>query len=93
VMPSYIAEYVEERSRYDYYEHGQPGADHSKYVPDAIVDKFCVIGTAQDCADRVRELASLGVSEFNIYPLTELERVLEPYGSEIVPQVRRAGVA
>jgi probable F420-dependent oxidoreductase len=93
VMPSYVAEYVEARSRYDYYEHGQPGADHSKYVPDEIIDKFCVIGTAQQCADRLRELASLGVSEFNIYPLPELERVLETYGSEVVPQVRGAGVA
>lgn len=93
VMPSYVTEYVEARSRYDYYEHGQPGADHSKYVPNEIVDKFCVIGTAEECADKVRELASLGVSEFNIYPLPELERVLETYGTEIVPQVRGAGVA
>jgi probable F420-dependent oxidoreductase len=93
VMPSYITEYVEARPDYDYYEHGQPGADHSKYVPDEIADKFCVIGSAEDCAQKVHELASIGVSEFNIYPIPELEEIIGIYGREIVPQVRAAGVA
>jgi probable F420-dependent oxidoreductase len=93
VMPSYITEYVESRPDYDYYEHGHPGADHSKYVPDEICDKFCVIGSAEECAEKVRELAGIGVSEFNIYPIPELEEILGIYGREIVPQVRAAGVA
>jgi alkanesulfonate monooxygenase SsuD/methylene tetrahydromethanopterin reductase-like flavin-dependent oxidoreductase (luciferase family) len=93
VMPSYITEYVEARPGYDYYEHGQPGADHSKDVPDEICDKFCVIGTADECAEKVRELASIGVSEFNIYPLPDLEEIIGIYGREIVPHVRATGVA
>lgn len=93
VMPSYITEYVEARPEYDYYEHGQPGADHSKYVPDEICDKFCVIGSAEECSEKVRELASIGVSEFNIYPIPELEEIIGIYGREIVPQVRATGVA
>lgn len=93
VMPSYISEYVEARPDYDYYEHGQPGADHSKYVPDEIADKFCVIGSAEECAQKVHELASIGVSEFNIYPIPEIEEIIGIYGREIVPQVRATGVA
>jgi probable F420-dependent oxidoreductase len=93
VMPAYITEYVEARPSYDYYEHGQPGADHSKYVPDEICDRFCVIGSAEECSSKVRELASIGVSEFNIYPIPELEEIIGTYGREIVPQVRATGVA
>jgi alkanesulfonate monooxygenase SsuD/methylene tetrahydromethanopterin reductase-like flavin-dependent oxidoreductase (luciferase family) len=89
VMPDYITEYVEARPHYDYYQHGHRGADHSKYVPDEICDRFCVIGSADACAEKVRELASIGVSEFNIYPyVPDLDGVIATYGREIVPQLR-----
>jgi probable F420-dependent oxidoreductase len=92
-VPDYVAEYVEARTRYDYYQHGHPGADHSKYVPDEIVDRFCVIGTVEECAAKLRELASVGVDEFNIYPyVPQLEQVIATYGREIAPRFRAAAV-
>lgn len=89
VVPDYVAEYLKARPEYDYTQHGHRGADHSKYVPDEICDRFCVIGTVEESAAKVRELASIGVSEFNIYPyIPNVEEVIEIYGREIVPQFR-----
>jgi probable F420-dependent oxidoreductase len=89
VMPDYVTEYVESRPKYDYYEHAQAGAEHGKYVPDEICERFCVIGSVEECAAKVRELVSIGVSEFNIYPsVPDLAGVIATYGSEIAPQVR-----
>jgi len=91
VVPDYVAEYVEARTKYDYYQHGHPGAEHSKYVPDEICDRFCVIGSTEECEAKVRELTAVGVSEFNIYPyVPDLERVLAAYGREIAPKLRAA---
>jgi alkanesulfonate monooxygenase SsuD/methylene tetrahydromethanopterin reductase-like flavin-dependent oxidoreductase (luciferase family) len=94
VMPDYVTEYVESRPQYDYYEHAERGAAHSKYVPAEICERFCVIGSVEECAAKVRELASIGVSEFNIYPsVPNLEGVLATYGAEIAPLVRSGQVA
>jgi probable F420-dependent oxidoreductase len=94
VMPDYITDYIDSRPKYDYYEHAERGSAHSSYVPDEICDKFTVIGSVDDCAEKVSELASIGVSEFNIYPsIPNLAEVVGTYGSEIVPRVRSAETA
>jgi alkanesulfonate monooxygenase SsuD/methylene tetrahydromethanopterin reductase-like flavin-dependent oxidoreductase (luciferase family) len=60
-------------------------------VPDEIVDRFCVIGTEEECEARLLELAEIGVSEFNIYPfLDDVPDVIRRYGSAIAPRVREA---
>jgi probable F420-dependent oxidoreductase len=87
-LPPELFEYVQERPKYDYLEHGHPGADHSKYVPDAICDRFCVIGDEEACTAKLRELASIGVSEFNIYPyIPNLLETIDLYGRKIAPAI------
>jgi probable F420-dependent oxidoreductase len=87
-LPAELFDYVQSRVSYNYLEHGHPGAEHSKYVPDEIVDRFCVIGTEEECAEKLVELAQLGVGEFNIYPyVPDLEGVIEAYGKRIGPAV------
>jgi hypothetical protein len=50
-----------------------------------------VIGTVEQCAQRVQELADVGVHEFNIYLMTDdKERMLASYGREIVPRFAAA---
>jgi probable F420-dependent oxidoreductase len=91
VLPDYIAEYVAARTDYDYRHHATRGHDHAEYVPDEICDRFSVIGTVEECAEKVQALADIGVSEFNIYPyVPDLDGVLATYGSEIVPKMRAA---
>jgi hypothetical protein len=45
-----------------------------------------VIGSAADCERKLRELEAVGVSQFNIYLMTNgQEDVLQAYGREIIP--------
>jgi probable F420-dependent oxidoreductase len=88
-MPAELFDYVHGRTAYDYREHGVVGAEHSKYVPDEIVDRFCVLGSEEECEAKLLELAAIGVSEFNIYPfLDEVPEVIRRYGRTIAPRVR-----
>ena len=86
-LPLELRAYVEQRSHYDYRQHTRQGAEHYDYVPDEIVDRFTVLGTIDECRQKVRELEALGVTEYNIYTaVPEPERVIETYGREIVPE-------
>ena len=90
-LPDELIRYVRNRPGYDYQDHGRVGAHHAEFVTDDIVDRFCVIGTAEQCRQKLHELADAGVNEFNIYLMTEeKERTLEVYGREIVPQFAAA---
>jgi probable F420-dependent oxidoreductase len=92
-LPPELFDYVHDRPEYDYREHGHPDADHSKYVPDAICDRFCVIGDEEACIAKIRELAGLGVSEFNIYPyIPNLPETVDLYGRRIAPAINATEV-
>ncbi len=85
-LPEELRAYVDGRSDYDYRRHTRQEADHYAYVPDEIVDRFTVLGTVEECTEKLKELEALGVSEYNIYTtIPEPERVIETYGREIVP--------
>jgi alkanesulfonate monooxygenase SsuD/methylene tetrahydromethanopterin reductase-like flavin-dependent oxidoreductase (luciferase family) len=61
-------------------------------VSDEICDRFAVIGSAEACATKLRELEAVGVDQFNLYLMTNgQEETLAAYGREIIP--RFAGVA
>jgi len=90
-LPQELIDYVKERSEYDYRDHAEPGTDHSKYVPDDIVDRFCVIGDDDAVKAKLRVLADIGVSEFNIYPMVDgIEDLMLHYGEEFAPALRAA---
>ena len=55
---------------YDYDEHSRVGAKHGAFVTDEICDRFCVLGTPEQAAQKLRELESIGVDQFNIYLMT-----------------------
>jgi 5,10-methylenetetrahydromethanopterin reductase len=56
-----------ERS-YDYSEHLSVHAEHSAAVSDDLVRALAVVGAAEECAERLRELRRCGVDTF-IFPL------------------------
>jgi probable F420-dependent oxidoreductase len=85
-LPAALTDFIKARDHYDYQDHVKRGAAHTAFVPDEVVDRFCVIGTVEECSARLRELAGLGVHEFNIYLMVESpERIIETYGREIIP--------
>src|SRR5205085_12323451 len=91
-IPTALTDFVKARKFYDYKDHSRVGAAHGEFVTDEICDRFCVIGDADACAKKLRELEAVGVDQFNIYLMTHgQEETLEAYGGEIIPQF--AGVA
>jgi probable F420-dependent oxidoreductase len=86
-VPKALTDYVLARKFYDYNEHSRVGAAHGEFVTDEICDRFCVIGNAEQCAAKLRELEAVGVDQFNVYLMTHgQEETLQAYGDEIIPQ-------
>ena len=86
LIPPVLTDYVAARTVYDYREHSRVGAKHGAFVTDAICDRFCVLGTAQQAIAKLRELEAIGVDQFNIYLMTQgQEATLETYGRHILP--------
>jgi probable F420-dependent oxidoreductase len=89
-VPKALTDYVQARKFYDYNEHSRVGAKHGEFVTDEICDRFCVIGDAAQCTQKLRELEEVGVDQFNIYLMTHgQEETLQAYGDDILPQFGR----
>jgi probable F420-dependent oxidoreductase len=87
VVPRALTDYVPAETGYDYDEHSRTGAKHGAFVSDEICDRFCVLGTPEQAVEKLAELASIGVDQFNVYLMTEgQEATLETYGREIIPR-------
>lgn len=56
------------KSTYDYYHHMDTEATHGELVTDDLVDLFALAGTPDDCRDRLKEIARLGVDQVSIVP-------------------------
>jgi probable F420-dependent oxidoreductase len=89
-VPKALTDYVQARKFYDYDEHSRVGAKHGEFVTDEICDRFCVIGSLDDCRKKLRELEEIGVDQFNIYLMTHgQEETLQAYGDGIIPEFAR----
>jgi probable F420-dependent oxidoreductase len=85
-IPSELTDYVKARKGYDYKDHSRVGAAHGAFVSDEICDRFCVIGSVQQCTDKLRQLEQAGVDQFNLYLMTHgQDEILRAYGSDIIP--------
>jgi len=86
-IPSELTDFVKTRKGYDYKDHSRVGAKHGEFVTDEICDRFCVIGNADECTKKLRELEAVGVDQFNVYLMThDQEETLETYGRGIIPR-------
>ncbi|WP_413316528.1 TIGR03842 family LLM class F420-dependent oxidoreductase [Agrococcus sp. 1P02AA] len=93
-IPADLASYIEQRQGYDYNSHGRADNDHVDFVPDAIVDRFCVLGTADDHIERLTQLRDLGVDQFAAYVMhDDKEETLRQYGERIIPALRASAKA
>ena len=87
-IPRELTDYIRDRDAYDYSEHSRVGAKHGSFVSDEICDRFCVIGSAAQCVEKLRGLEAIGVDEWIVYLMTEgQDETLEAYGAEIIPAV------
>jgi probable F420-dependent oxidoreductase len=88
-LPQELTDYIRARDHYDYAEHGRTGAEHAGFVPDEVVDRFCVLGPAEACVAKLKELEGLGVTQFNIYTMVDdPEGVIRAFGKDVIPAFR-----
>ncbi len=87
-VPRALSDYIRAREGYDYDHHGRAGNPSTDFVPDEIVDRFCVLGTAADHVAKLSLLRDMGVDQFGIYLMHDAqEATLEAYGREVIPAV------
>ena len=85
-MPRALTDYIAGREAYDYAHHGRAGNPSADFVPDEIVDRFCLLGPAAAHAERLRELADIGADQFALYLMHDDEQgTIDAYGREIIP--------
>lgn len=88
-VPQALTDYIAGRTGYDYNQHGQAGNTHADFVPDEIVDRFCVLGPAEAHIERMRQLKSIGVDQFAGYlQHNNKEETLRVYGEHVIPALR-----
>ena len=87
-VPAALTDYIAGRQGYDYNSHGKAGNDHVDFVPDEIIDRFCVLGSARDHIEKLEALRELGVDHFAGYLQHDnKEETLRVYGETIIPTI------
>jgi probable F420-dependent oxidoreductase len=85
-VPQVLTDYIKGRQGYDYAEHGRAGNTHTTFVPDEVVDRFCILGPVENHLKRLHELRDLGVDQFAVYLQHDAkESTLAAYGEQIIP--------
>ena len=85
-VPSALTDYIKNRQGYDYNEHGRVGNSHTAFVPDEIIDRFCLLGPPERHIERLEELHALGVDQFAVYLQHDgKDSTLDAYGETIIP--------
>lgn len=85
-VPKALSDYIKGREGYDYSHHGKSDNPTTDFVPDEIVDRFCVLGTVEDHLEKLGQLKEMGVDQFGIYLMhDDREGTLRAYGDRIIP--------
>ncbi|WP_081236798.1 TIGR03842 family LLM class F420-dependent oxidoreductase [Streptomyces viridosporus] len=90
LVPEALTSYIKERHGYDYSHHGRAGNPSTDFVPDEIVDRFCLLGPAEAHIEKLKALRELGVDQFAVYAMHDAqEATIDAYGAEIIPALDR----
>ncbi|MFD8145047.1 TIGR03842 family LLM class F420-dependent oxidoreductase [Streptomyces sp. NPDC059708] len=86
MVPDELTEYIKARQGYDYSHHGRAGNPSTDFVPDEIVDRFCLLGPAEAHVEKLKTLRDLGVDQFAVYAMHDArEDVIDAYGARVIP--------
>ncbi|MFG2322521.1 TIGR03842 family LLM class F420-dependent oxidoreductase [Streptomyces sp. NPDC048568] len=89
-VPDELTDYIKSREGYDYAHHGRSGNPDTQFVPDEIVDRFCLIGPVEQHIEKLQALRALGVDQFAVYDMHDAqEATIDAYGAEIIPALHR----
>jgi probable F420-dependent oxidoreductase len=88
VIPKALSDYIAGRVGYDYNSHGKAGNTHTDFVPDEVIDRFCLLGPVEAQVARLNALGELGVDQFALYLQHDAkDATLTAYGDRIIPAV------
>ncbi|MEU9981020.1 TIGR03842 family LLM class F420-dependent oxidoreductase [Streptomyces sp. NPDC050856] len=86
LVPEALTSYIERREGYDYGHHGRAGNPSAAFVPDEIVDRFCLLGPPAAHIEKLTALRELGVDQFAVYAMHDAkEATIDAYGAEVIP--------
>ncbi|POX38797.1 TIGR03842 family LLM class F420-dependent oxidoreductase [Streptomyces sp. Ru73] len=86
MVPEELTAYIKTREKYDYAHHGRAGNPDTAFVPDEIVDRFCVLGPPEAHIEKLRTLRALGVDQFAVYAMHDnKEATIDTYGTHVIP--------
>ncbi|MCC7451848.1 MAG: TIGR03842 family LLM class F420-dependent oxidoreductase [Anaerolineae bacterium] len=92
-VPKRLTDYIEGRKGYDYKHHADKDADHLGFISDDIIDSFGILGPVEEHVRKIKELESVGVTQFNIYLMCgEEERIVAEYAEHVIPHFQKARV-
>jgi probable F420-dependent oxidoreductase len=92
-IPQRLTEYIEGRKGYDYRHHADKNADHLGFIKDEIIDSFGILGPVEAHVEKLKELESIGVTQFNIYLMCgEEERIVAEYAEHVLPHFQQSTV-
>jgi probable F420-dependent oxidoreductase len=93
-IPTALSDYIAGRQGYDYNQHGKAGNEHTDFVPDVVIDRFCLIGPPEAQIARLTELRDLGVDQFALYLQHDAkDATLAAYGEKVIPAVNTRAAA
>lgn len=85
-VPAALTDYIAGRTGYDYNSHGKSHNDHVDFVPDEIVERFCILGTAEEHIAKLEALRAIGVTQFAGYLQHDnKEETMRVYGETVIP--------
>ncbi|MEU9131061.1 TIGR03842 family LLM class F420-dependent oxidoreductase [Kitasatospora sp. NPDC048540] len=86
MVPEELTAYIKERQGYDYSHHGRAGNPDTTFVPDEVVDRFCLIGPPEAQRAKLAHLRELGVDQFAVYAMHDaVEATIDAYGEQVIP--------
>jgi probable F420-dependent oxidoreductase len=93
-VPQALSDYIAAREGYDYNTHGKAANTHTDFVPDDVIDRFCVLGPVERQVERLVELRELGVDQFALYLQHDAkDATLATYGERVIPSVNERSAA
>jgi probable F420-dependent oxidoreductase len=91
-LPPSLTSYVRNRGDYDYLHHCEVDSDNKSFVTDDVVDRFCLLGSAEAQIQKLKALAAAGVTQFNLYLMSgNEEEQLGKFQKDVVARFRAAG--
>jgi probable F420-dependent oxidoreductase len=85
-VPAELTAYIKGRDGYDYAHHGRAGNRSTDFVPDEVVERFCILGPPSAHLEKLAALRELGVDQFAVYAMHDArEATIEAYGESVIP--------